>query len=703
MKKIVLSIIAIAVTASSFAQAVNRSIRPQPGPAPEISLGKSESFTLSNGMKVFVVENHKLPTIECGIQFDIKPELEGDMTGYRDMMSELLMSGTATRSKDKLNEEIDRMGASIDVTSEAMSASGLKKYQDKIMELMADVAMNAVISQDELDKMKKKTLSSIETQKNQPDAMVANVSAAVNFGTNHPYGEVATEASVKKITLDRCKNYYKTYFKPNVAYMAIVGDVTVAEIKPVIEKYFGKWQNGTVPVATYPAPQASTANKTKVAFAARSAAVQSVVNVTYPIAELKPGMEDVIKVKVTNTILGGGSQGRLFQNIREKHGWGYGSYSTLQEDNICGNFSASLKCKNVVSDSALEALMNEMRIIRTEKVSDTTLRNTISYMSGNFAIGLEDPRRIAQFAINTERYHMPKDYYKNYLKNLNAVTADDVLQMAQKYIRPDNANIVVAGSKEEVANKLARFSADSKVDYYDYAGKPIAATEAKAAPLGLTAEDVYKKYVAAVGGEAAISKVKDLTMISTAEVQGMSLTITIMKKEGNKLKETVDLDMNGKKMTVQKKVFDGSKGYMEAQGQKKDMDAEESEETKLEADIQADIHGAQYGIKRILKGMETIEGANAYIVEAVDAKNKKTVEYYDEKTGFKVRETRTAKDPQGNDVPMSTDMSDYRDVPGAAGYKVPFFISIPGPGGMNLSMKVKTVEINKGVADTEFN
>jgi zinc protease len=525
----------------------------------------------------------------------------------------------------------------------------------------------------------------------------------MNFGTNHPYGEVATDASVKKITLDRCKSYYKTYFKPNVAYMAIVGDVTVAEIKPIIEKYFGKWQNGIVPVATYPAPQATTANKTKVAFAARSAAVQSVVNVTYPIAELKPGMEDVIKVKVTNTILGGGSQGRLFQNIREKHGWGYGSYSTLQEDNICGNFSASLKCKNVVSDSALEALMNEMRIIRTEKVSDTTLRNTISYMSGNFAIGLEDPRRIAQFAINTERYHMPKDYYKNYLKNLNAVTADDVLQMAQKYIRPDNANIVVAGSKEEVANKLARFSADSKVDYYDYAGKPIAATEAKAAPLGLTAEDVYKKYVAAVGGEAAISKVKDLTMISTAEVQGMSLTITIMKKEGNKLKETVDLDMNGKKMTVQKKVFDGSKGYMEAQGQKKDMDAEESEETKLEADIQADIHGAQYGIKRTLKGMETIEGANAYIVEAVDAKNKKTVEYYDEKTGFKVRETRTAKDPQGNDVPMSTDMSDYRDVSGAAGYKVPFFISIPGPGGMNLSMKVKTVEINKGVADTEFN
>ncbi|MBE2290144.1 MAG: insulinase family protein [Chitinophagaceae bacterium] len=702
MKKIIVSIIALAATLATQAQSVNRSIRPQPGPAPEISLGKSESFTLSNGMKVFVVENHKLPTIECSIQFDVRPELEGDMAGYREMMSELLMAGTTTRSKDKLNEEIDRMGAGISVSSEGMNAGGLKKYQDKIMELMADIAMNAQITQDELDKTKKKMLSNIETQKNQPDAMVNNVSAVVNYGANHPYGEVATEGTVKNITLNRCISYYRTYFKPGVAYMAIVGDVTAAEMKPLVEKYFGKWQNGTVPVATYPTP-ASVSNKTKVAFAARNAAVQSVVAVTYAIPDLKPGADDVIKVKVANTILGGGSQGRLFLNIREKHGWGYGSYSSIQEDIICGNFNASLKCKNVVSDSALEALLNEMRIIRTELVSDSTLRNTISYISGNFAIGLEDPRRIAQFAINTERYHMPKDYYRNYLKNLAAVTPADVLAAAQKYIRPDNANIVVAGSKEEVANKLARFSADNKLDYYDYAGRPVAATETKAAPLGLSADDVYKKYVAAIGGEAAIKKVKDLSIVSNAEVQGMQLTITVKKKEGFKLRETVDVDMNGNKMTVQKKVFNGAKGYMEQQGQKKDMDAEEIAETKEEADIQIDLHGADYGIKRTLKGMETVEGANAYIVEAVGSDNKKTIEYYDEKTGLKVRETRTAKDPQGNDVPMSTDMSDYREVPGTGGYKVPYFISIPGPGGMNLSMKVKSVDVNKGIADTEFN
>jgi zinc protease len=702
MKKTIVSIIFLAVSAATYAQPVNRSIRPQPGPAPEITLGKTESFTLANGMKVFVVENHKLPTIECSIQLDIKPELEGDMTGYRDMMSDLLKSGTASRSKDKLNAEIDQMGANIGVSSQSMRASGLKKYQEKIFDLMSDIAMNAVISQDELEKEKKKMLSGLETQKNQPDAMVSNVSSVVNFGKNHPYGEVATEESVKNISLARCNEYYKTYFRPNVAYMAIVGDVTAAELKPIIEKYFGKWQQAPVKSANYPSPASTNSKVTKVSFAPRTAAVQSVVSVTYPIPELKPGMDDVIKAKVTNTILGGGSQGRLFQNIREKHGWGYGSYSSLSEDNICGSFDASLKCKNNVSDSALEALLNEMRIIRTERVSDSTLRNTISYMSGNFAIGLEDPKRIAQFAINIERYNMPKDYYRNYLKNLNAVTADDVMAVAQKYIRPDNANIVVAGSKEEVANKLAKFSNDNKVDYYDYSGKPIAATEAKAVPLGLTAEDVYKKYVTAIGGEKALNSVKDLKQVATGEVQGMNISITIMKKDGNKMKMAVEALMGANKMTLQKQVFDGKKGYQEAQGQKKDMEEDDIIDMLQEADLQAALHDAKYGVKRTLKGIETIEGADAYIVETVNAHSKKTTEYYDAKSGLLVRETKYDKDPQGNEVAQSTDMSDYREVPGTNGYKLPYFISVPA-GGMSLNLKVQTVEVNKGIADTEFN
>jgi len=293
MKKITLSILTLALATGAWAQTLDRSVKPKPGPAPEIKLGKTESFTLDNGMQVFVVENHKLPTIACTIELNVRPELEGDMAGYRDMMSELLLSGTTNRSKDKLNGEIDQIGARINVSDEGISGGGLKKYEEKIFDLMSDIVMNTNISAEELEKEKKKAISGLETTKNEPDAMVRNVSAVVNFGTNHPYGEVATSESLKNISLERCTHYYQTYFRPNVAYMAIVGDITVDEVKPLIEKYFGGWKKMSVPETNYTIPALTSNKLTKVAFAPRVAAVQSVVSVTYPV-DLKPGTADVI-------------------------------------------------------------------------------------------------------------------------------------------------------------------------------------------------------------------------------------------------------------------------------------------------------------------------------------------------------------------------------------------------------------------------
>jgi hypothetical protein len=423
--------------------------------------------------------------------------------------------------------------------------------------------------------------------------------------------------------------------------------------------------------------------------------VQSVVNVTYPI-DLKPGTDDVIKAKVANTILGGGSQGRLFTNIREKHGWGYGSYSTIREDEIGGTFAATLKVKNNVTDSALEALLNEMRIIRTERVNDTSLHNTINYLSGNFAISLEDPKRIAQFAINIERYHMPKDYYKNYLKNLSAVTVEDVITSANKYIRPDNANIVVAGSKDDVAAKLARFSANGKIDYYDYTGKPMSESPTMPVPAGMTAEQVFKKYIEAMGGEKAINGLKDIKITGVSVMRGTPLTITEMKKAPNMWKQSIEVSMAGRSMVVQKQVYDGTKGYQEQQGKKADITGDDLEELKMEADIAMDLHPEKYGIKRTLKGMENINGSNTYKIEAIDAHGKKSTEYYDAASGLLVKKI------QGEGEKMqSSEYADYKEVPGTNGYKIPFKVTETA-GGESFSETVTSVEANTGIADSEF-
>jgi predicted Zn-dependent peptidase len=184
---------------------------------------------------VYVVENHKLPVVNYSIDFDIRPEMQGDMVGYQDMIGELLTSGTKTKSKDKFNEELDRLGATLSIGSDGIYMQALKKNSDKLLALAGEVLTQPNFTQEELDKLKKQTKSGLAQQQDDPEAMSANITRILNFGKNHPYGEITTEKSVEKITLDKCKKYFETYFRPNVAYMAIVGDITLAEAKVQVE------------------------------------------------------------------------------------------------------------------------------------------------------------------------------------------------------------------------------------------------------------------------------------------------------------------------------------------------------------------------------------------------------------------------------------------------------------------------------------
>lgn len=694
MKKISFSILALALSASTWAQTLDRSQRPKPGPAPEIKLGKTETFTLPNGLKVFVVENHKMPTVSMSIQLDIRQELQGSMAGYSDFVGELLTSGTKTRSKDKLDEEIDFIGANISANAEGAYASGLKKNQAKMMELLSDMIINSDFKQAELDKLKTQMLSGLESNKNDPDAMMSNVEKVLNYTTNHPYGEVETEATINAITLDRCKKYYETYFRPNVAYMAIVGDITAAEVKPLITKYFGTWVKKDVPVAMYSSPSAPLSPK--VAFVPRDAAVQSVISVTAPVV-LKPGAPDEFAAKVANTVLGGGSQGRLFLNLREKHAWTYGSYSSLNSDILIGSFSAEAKARNPVSDSSVAEILNEMARLQTEAVDSESLQNTKNYIGGNFAIGLESPQRVAQFAINIERFQLPKDYYQNYLKNLNAVTAADVQEAAKKYMNPKNVNIIIVGSKDEVASKVARFGKNNIVTYYDNYGNIIIPSETKSAG-NVKAADIQKKYADAIGGEKALNALKDVKMIRKATISqgGQTADITIMsfQKEGSKLKMVINMDAAGNVMNLQRMVLNGDKGTQEVRGQKAVMTPEEVAEMKEQADMQAELHPEKYGDKYAVKGIVQIDGKDTYIVEATDSKGKKSSQYYDVATSLLVKQVSAG---EGDNPGTVIEFSDYREVPGANGYKVPYMMKANGG-----DFKIQSIDVNKGIADKEF-
>jgi predicted Zn-dependent peptidase len=692
MKKITCSILALSLAIAAGAQTLDRSQRPKPGPAPEIKLGKTESFTLPNGLKVFVVENHKLPTVSFSIQLDIRQKLQGDKAGYSDFVGELLTSGTKTRSKEKLNEDIDFIGATVSANAEGVFAAGLKKNMNKILELMSDVTLHPEFKQEELDKLKTQALSGLETSKNDPDAMMSNVSKVINFSKNHPYGEVETEESIKAIDLAVCKEYYETYFRPNVAYMAVVGDITKAEIMPLITKYFGAWEKKEVKEAMYADIEAPISRK--IAFVPRDGAVQSVISVTAPI-DLKPGASDEFAAKVANTILGGGSQGRLFLNLREKHAWTYGSYSSLNSDMLKGSFEAEAKARNPVSDSSVAEILAEMTRLQNEPVDQESLQNTINYIGGNFAISLESPQRIAQMAINTQRYKLPADYYQNYLKNLSAVTPAAVQSAAKTYMNPDKMNIIVVGSKDEVAAKLARFAKNGKIAYYDNYGNMIDEPTGPKSAGNVKAEDILKKYADAIGGEKAISGLKEVKMIRKGSMQGAEITIASYQKMNTKMKSVVTANANGQVFTIQRMVLNGEKGTKEAGGQGASaMSADELAEAKEQADLQAELHPAKYGSKFEVKGIVGINGSDAYLVEETDKAGKKQSAYYDVASGYLVKKVEAA---DGEGPAQIIEFGDYKEVPGTNGYKVPYSMKLMGG-----EFTIQTIEINKGISDKEF-
>lgn len=669
-----------------------RKAAPKEGSAPKIQIGKAETAKLKNGLTVIVVENHKLPRVSFRIFADYDPVLEGDAAGYVDMMGELLSKGTTTRSKAQLDEEVDFIGASLSSDPNGVSGACLTKHTDKLLELLADVLFNPTFPEAELAKAKTRAESGLASAKDDANAIAANVASALRYGKDHPYGEVMTEATLANITLDQIKNHYNTYLKPNVAYLVVVGDIKKADALAKAEQYFGKWASGSVPTKKYASPK--QLDKTEVDFVHKAGAVQSVVNITYPV-ELMPNNPDVIPVNLMNNILGGRFiNSRLNLNLREDKGYTYGAYSTLSTDRLIGYFNASASVRNAVTDSSIIEFRKELDLLRTEKVSDANLQMVKNVMTGQFSRSLEQPGTIANFALNIVRYKLPENYYEQYLANLQKVTADQVLAMAQKYIRPDQAHILVVGNKDDVADRLKQFSPSGKLNFYDTYGNPVKDVNLTI-PTGVTAETVLSDYVNAIGGQKKLNAIKDVQMAMELKTPGPTLDMRIAQKGGNKV--AVVMSMQGN--VVSNRIFDGENASESGMGGQRMLEGEELEDMREQAQFCKEAAYLSSGYKVTLKGIEPIEGKNAYTLEIERPDGKKTTEYYEVSTSLKLREVSTTVGMDGSPTTVTTDMSNYKDVNGVM---YPHSLTISGLFPVPMKGTITEIKVNAGVEDSMF-
>ncbi len=669
-----------------------RKAAPQAGAAPKIQIGKAETFKLDNGLTVIVVENHKLPKVSYRVFVDYDPVLEKDAAGYVEMMGELLSKGTTTRSKAQIDEATDFVGASLSSDANGVSGRCLSKHSDKLLTLMSDVLLNPTFPQEEFDKAKRRAESGLAQSKDDPDAIKGRVSAVLNYGKNHPYGESMTEETLKKITVDQMKNHYRTFFKPNISYLVMVGDVTRAQAEQQAKQYFGTWAKGAVAEQTYALPAAP--EKSQVDFVHKTGAVQSSFSVTYPI-DLKPGTPDVIRARVANTILGAYFNSRVNANLREGHGWTYGAGTSIQPDEMVGSFRGGASVRNGVTDSSLVEFLKEMDRMRTERVGDEELQVVKNVLSGEFSRSLEEPGTAAQFALNTARYKLPADYYAKYLEVLQSVTADDVQAMAKKYIRSDRAHIVVVGDQGEVAERLKPFAPPGgKVNFYDTYGNPVAAPSS-AVPAGMTAEKVIEDYINAIGGTAKIAALKDVQSVASMSMGGQQVSIKTWQKGGNKI--AIEMAMGANVMSRQ--VFNGTQGSQISMGQSQPLEGESLNDMKEQAAFCKEAAYISLGHKLALKGSEEINGSPAYVLEVVRPDGKKATEYYDIKSSLKVREVSSSTGADGEAATQIIDMTDYKP---EGGVMMPHAMTLGGLFPFPVKVTLSEVKVNAGVDDAVF-
>lgn len=666
---------------------IDRSVMPKPGPAPTIEITKPQTFNLKNGLKVMVVENHKLPRVSIQLLIDNKLHSEGDISGVSSILSSMMGNGTANIDKETYNEEIDYLGASIGFGNEYASASSLSKYFPRILNLLADGIKNPLFDEAEFNSQKARLIEGLKTSEKSVSTIGSRVNTALTYGKNHPKGEFTSIESVEKITLEDVKSYYEDYFSPTNAYLVIVGDVKLKDVKKLVSKELKDWKKTSVPEFDYTTPK--DVQYSQINFVNMDNAVQSEIAVIN-LVDLKMSDEDYFAAILANHILGGGFNGMINLNLREDKGYTYGAYSGIGAGKNINRFAATTSVRNQVTDSAVVEIMKEIRNIRTIEVTNERLEQSKASYIGNFVRALESPSTIARYALNIETQNLDQDFYTNYLKKLNAVTVQDIQRVANKYFKEDNLRIVVTGKGSEVLDGLKNIkNLDGKpvpIKYFDtYANEVDEPVFKLEIPEGVTETTIIQNYLTAIGGKEKAESIKTVITNASADVQGMKLEGKIILTSKNQ--SSTVMTMMG--MEVNKQVFDGEKGYVSAQGQRQDFGEDEIEANKLNSYPIPEL----YLDNPKLIGAEMVNGKPAYVLEVSEG-NKW---YYDQENGLKVKTEITAE-VQGQQFTQSTYFSNYKEI---EGIKMPYTTTLD-IAGQEIELNVSEYKINEEIDEEIF-
>jgi predicted Zn-dependent peptidase len=456
-------------TAVSEVQRLNRA--PVSKEILRVKLPRPRETKLTNGLTVLVLEQHKLPTVaftlwvKTGALADPK-----DMPGLAKATAEMLREGTTHRSSAQLAADVDGLGASLMASAEfgadtsTVSASGLSESTERLLELMSDVILNPTFPPDEFAKYQKRQLAQVEQERSRPGFLAQERFHKVLYGDFAAAVVSATPESLKAMSTGQLKDFHDRYYVPNNALLGVVGDVQFDQVVSLIQKSFGGWKSH--PVAPPDLGRISPPAPAKITLVNRPDSVQT--NILAGDFAVRRADPDFIPLTVMNRVLGGGPSARLFLNLREKHGYTYGAYSSFSSDIYPGLWRANTEVRNAVTDGSLHELLEEFKRIRTQPVPESELDEARRSIVARFALDLEQPPTLLNFWMTANYFRLPQDYWDRYPEEVAKVSPDVVQQAARKYVDLDHLQFVCVGDGKQIKDTLKKYG---PVEVYDADGK----------------------------------------------------------------------------------------------------------------------------------------------------------------------------------------------------------------------------------------
>ena len=447
-----------------------RSQAPAPLPPRPIVVPAARESVLSNGLTIVVVEDSRLPLVSYRLAFRVGGAFDPrDLPGLTDLLAGLLPEGTESKTSREIADEVARMGASLSAGANSdytiVAASALSSFNEQILALMAEVVLQPSFPEHEVELAKQNTKESLRQQRAQPSFLASEMVARVMFG-EHPYAVVApTPESIDRSSREEFVKLHRTKFVPNNAVFIVVGDVNHDDIVKRLESLFSGWERGADLVTDFPAPPVRT-KRTAYLVDRRGSAQSNIVIANGGILRTSP---DYFPMLLMHTVLGANASSRLFMNLREEKGYTYGAYTNLDARRTAGSFRATAEVRTPVTGDSLKEFFYELNRIRNEPVSEKEINDAKSYLTGVFPIRLETQEGLTDQLVQIKMLSLPNDYLQHYRDRVQAVTVADIQRVATKYVKPDEAAVVIVGDGAKVLDQIKPYAGD--VEIYSTTGK----------------------------------------------------------------------------------------------------------------------------------------------------------------------------------------------------------------------------------------